>query len=40
MQSMPIKPAFAAELAALLTNLLPGMRRGQFLFPAGLDRST
>jgi hypothetical protein len=40
MQSMPVKAAFAAELAALLMNLLPGAHAGQFLFPAGLDRST
>jgi hypothetical protein len=37
---MPIKPAFAKELAAPLTNLLRGVRTGQFLFPFGLDGST
>jgi hypothetical protein len=40
MQLMPIKPAFAAEMAASLTNLLPGAHGGQFLFPPGLDGST
>jgi hypothetical protein len=40
MQLMPIKPAFAAELAASLMNLLPGLQGGQFLFPPGLDGST
>jgi hypothetical protein len=40
MQLMPVKPAIAAELAASLTDLLPGLHRGQFLFPERLDRST
>jgi hypothetical protein len=30
----------AVELDALFMNLLPAARAGQFLFPAGLDRST
>ncbi|MCP2128924.1 hypothetical protein ABH991_001745 [Bradyrhizobium ottawaense] len=37
---MPVKPAFAAELAILLMNLLPGARGGQFLFPAAFECST
>jgi hypothetical protein len=40
MQLMPLKPAFAAEMATSLMNLLPGMRGGQFLFPPGPDCST
>jgi hypothetical protein len=40
MQLTLIKPAFAAELAASLMNLLPAMPGGQFLFPPRLDCST
>jgi hypothetical protein len=40
MQLMPIKPAFARETAASLTDLLSGLPRGQFLFPGGRNRST
>jgi hypothetical protein len=39
MQLTPIKPAFAAELGAALTNLLRGAQDGQFLFPLGRDHS-
>jgi hypothetical protein len=40
MQLMPVKAAIAMELPALFMNLLPGAHGGQFLFPAGLERST
>jgi len=40
MQLMLVKAAFAAELAASLTNLLPGAPSGQFLFPLGRECST
>jgi hypothetical protein len=40
MQLMPVKAAFAAELAASLTDLPPSPLQGQFLFPERLDRST
>jgi hypothetical protein len=40
MQLMPVKAAFAAELVGSLTDLPSGARRGQFLFPERLDRST
>jgi hypothetical protein len=40
MQLMPVNQAFAAEMVALLTDLLPGARKGQFLFPFGRESST
>jgi hypothetical protein len=36
---MPIKSAFAAEMASSLTKLLPDMFGGQFLFSQGPDCS-
>jgi hypothetical protein len=40
MQLTLVKPAFAAEIATSLTDLLSAARGGQFLFPFGLNCST
>jgi hypothetical protein len=40
MQLMPVKAAFAAEMATSSTDLLSRARRGQFLFPFGRESST
>jgi hypothetical protein len=40
MQLMPVKAAFAAEMATSLTDLPSKPRRGQFLFPFGRNCST